>query len=152
MCVCNNHKSKRSEPVLINECLFEYASLSDAVLHLSFKSPWGRTAAHTCRHKGIHLKSFMCTGVFFLILQMCAAVVWHTREVHAKYGTMIPRGNLSDCLLCESWKLYWYSIVLQYLLGVPLCVRQLCGHMEHDLFVAVVAVDRFCASLPVSHV
>lgn len=24
--------------------------------------------------------------------------------------------------------------------------------MEHDLFVAVVAVDRFCASLPVSHV
>lgn len=43
-------------------------------------------------------------------------------------------------------------MVLRYLLGVPLCVRQLCGHMEHDLFVAVVAVDGFCASLPMSHV
>lgn len=43
-------------------------------------------------------------------------------------------------------------IEFQYLLGVPFCVRQLCGHVEHDLFVTEVTVDRFSTSLPVSHI
>lgn len=44
------------------------------------------------------------------------------------------------------------GIAFQYLLGVPFCVRQLCRHMEHDLFVTEVTVDRFGTSLPVSHI
>lgn len=47
----------------------------------------------------------------------------------------------------------WLSgVVFTYLLHVSLCVRQLSGHMEHHLFVAVVAVDGLGASLPVSHI
>lgn len=52
----------------------------------------------------------------------------------------------------ESRKVSWPLVLLHYLLGVPLRVRQLCRHMEHDLLVAVVAVDGFSAGLPVSHV
>lgn len=44
------------------------------------------------------------------------------------------------------------GVVFQYLLRVPLGVWQLCGHVEHDLFIAIVAVDGFCAGLAMSHV
>lgn len=39
-----------------------------------------------------------------------------------------------------------------YLLWVPLGVRQLGGHMEHDLLIVEVCVDRFCPRLPVSDI
>lgn len=44
------------------------------------------------------------------------------------------------------------GVAFQYLLGIPFGVRQLCRHVEHDLFVAEVAVDRFGTGLPVSYV
>lgn len=77
--------------------------------------------------------------------------VW-VREATCKTWHQNTQRETSLTACRESWKVCSPGVSLQYLLGVPLCVRQLCGHMEHDLFVAVVAVDGFSASLPVSHV
>lgn len=42
--------------------------------------------------------------------------------------------------------------MLPYLLGVSLCVRQLGGHMEHNLLIMETRVDGFCPRLPVSDI
>lgn len=39
-----------------------------------------------------------------------------------------------------------------YLLWVSLCVRQLGGHMEHNLLIMETCVDRFCPRLPMSDI
>lgn len=82
----------------------------------------------------------------------CKCSLFGCGELHAKKWHQDT--HRQTCLRAgtESWKVCSPLVLLQYLLGVPLCVRQLCGHMEHDLLVAVVAVDGFGAGLPASHV
>lgn len=85
-------------------------------------------------------------------MQMCAAVCLGAVSYMQKTWHPDTRRESRLRACTESWKVCWPLVLCQYLLGVPLCVRQLCGHVEHDLLVAVVAVYRFGAGLPVSHI
>lgn len=40
----------------------------------------------------------------------------------------------------------------QYLLRVSFCVRQLGGHVEHNLLIMETCVNRFCPRLPMSDI